>query len=165
MRLPIRRLGPSLYGMRSLRFIFLCLLILPSFALRAEENVTYPTAPLAIKAHGKVLHFTVEVATSEDQQRHGLMFRNSLPAMHGMIFVFAANKQVTFWMKDTPLPLDMLFIDRHGIISQIVEKATPESTTPIPSMGKVRAVLELIGGAAAQYHIARGDKVIYRLAP
>ena len=151
--------------MRALNLFFaICLLLSPLSSARAEE-MTFPTDTLAIKTHDATLHYTVEVATSEEQQHQGLMFRKSLPKMHGMIFVMSHPRQVTFWMKNTPLPLDMLFIDNKGIVAQIKENATPESTDQIASAGEVRAVLELKGGAAAQYHIAPGDKVIYSLFP
>ena len=136
---------------------------LPVFA--QEQDVQFPTASLTIKTQEKNIPLTVEVATSEAQQEHGLMFRKSLASDHGMIFDFGASRHTAFWMKNTLIPLDMVFIDNGGIITQIVERAEPESTRTIPSEKDVRAVLELAGGTAKLDHIVPGDRVIYSIFP
>lgn len=151
--------------MRINPFIFLlCVLFLAPSLVRAEE-VTFPTSQLDIKTQAQTLHFTVEVATSHKQHDYGLMFRKSLPDLHGMIFIFPQPLRVSFWMKNTLIPLDMLFLDNKGIITQIAANAKPESTDLIPSTHDTRAVIEIAGGAAAHYHIVPGDRVIYSLFP
>jgi uncharacterized membrane protein (UPF0127 family) len=138
-------------------------LLLPASVF--AEAVTYPVAPLAIITREGKINFTVEVATTEEQHENGLMFRKNLPQDHGMIFIFTPVKQVNFWMKNTLIPLDMLFVDNQGIVTQIAANAEPESTALISSTSEVRAVIELAGGTAAQDHIAKGDKVIYPIFP
>jgi uncharacterized membrane protein (UPF0127 family) len=144
--------------------LLLCLVFLAPSAARTEE-VAFPTDRLDIRTQRDTLHFTVEVATSDEQHERGLMFRKSLPDLHGMIFIFPAAQRVAFWMKNTLIPLDMLFVDDRGNITQIARNARPESTDLIPSSQEVRAVIEIAGGAAAQYHIAPGDRVVYSLFP
>jgi len=144
--------------------LLLFLLFLPLSLTHAEE-VAFPTAPLAIQTQQGKIDLTVEVATTDAQHEHGLMFRKTLPDRHGMIFIFSQLQQPVFWMKNTLIPLDMLFIDDHGIITQVFENAPPESTDLIPANKPTRAVIELPGGTSAHYHIASGDKVIYSLFP
>jgi len=108
---------------------------------------------------GKVNDFKVEVAASAPTRATGLMNRKSLAAGRGMIFVFREPKEVMMWMKDTLIPLDMLFIDTAGEIMNIAENAKPMDETIIPSRGLSAYVLELAGGEAKRLHIAPGDKV------
>jgi uncharacterized protein len=103
--------------------------------------------------------FSVELATTPDQQALGLMYRDSLAPDAGMLFVFASERQVDFWMKNTRIPLDMLFIGADGRIRHITERAVPYSETPIPSVEDVRAVLEINGGTVARLGIKEGDVV------
>jgi uncharacterized membrane protein (UPF0127 family) len=103
--------------------------------------------------------FTVELATTPEQMARGLMFRRSLPPDAGMLFVYPDSRPVAFWMKNTLIPLDMLFIAGDGKVSRIVERAVPLSETPISSVDEVRAVLELNGGTAARLGIKPGDVV------
>lgn len=150
-----------------MRFLFLlpfyCLLLLIPFA--AVEGVTYPVTDLDIKTQTQTLHFTVEVATTRVQQEHGLMFRKSLAPLHGMIFIFPTPRQIDFWMKNTLIPLDMIFIDEHGTIKGITANATPLSEALIPSPPGITTVLEVAGGTCKTNHIAQGDQVIYSLKP
>lgn len=87
------------------------------------------------------------------------MFRESMPQDHGMLFDFETEQPVAFWMKNTPLPLDMLFIDRTGTVVHIAKGTIPYSETPIPSTRPVRAVLELNAGTADRLGITSGAKV------
>lgn len=90
------------------------------------------------------------------------MFRRSLGPDRGMIFPFAAPEQATFWMKDTLIPLDLIFIRADGSIANIAAKARPMDETLLPSEGMVDAVLELAGGRAAELGIRPGDRVEWR---
>lgn len=108
------------------------------------------------KAHG----FTVELAVTADQRAQGLMHRESMPPDHGMLFDFGEARPVAMWMQNTPLPLDMLFIQRDGTISHIHKKAVPFSKAIIDSRGAVNFVLELNGGRTDALGIAVGDKVM-----
>ena len=89
------------------------------------------------------------------------MFRKSLPEGQGMLFDFHEEQPVGFWMQNTYIPLDMIFIRGDGSILRIAENTEPLSTRIIPSGGPVRAVLELIGGSARKFGIAPGDKVAF----
>ena len=117
--------------------------------------------PLQIKTAAGASHrFTVEVAATEAQQERGLMFRTSLMPDAGMIFPMHPPRFASFWMKNTLIPLDLLFIRANGSIARIAANARPFSLTPIDSGEPVAAVLELAGGRAAQLGIQEGDHVI-----
>lgn len=105
--------------------------------------------------------FTIEVATTEAERERGLMFRRTLPQDGGMLFVYAEPQPISMWMKNTLIPLDMVFIDAWGRVHRIQTRTEPFSTTPIPSDGEVQAVLELNAGAADAIELKAGDKVIY----
>ncbi len=89
------------------------------------------------------------------------MFRRSLPADGGMLFDFGRDQPVSMWMKNTLIPLDMLFIDRRGVIVNLHQRAVPHSLVPISSAGRVRAVLELNGGTVGRLKIKPGDRVLH----
>ncbi len=115
--------------------------------------------PLSITtASGKTHRFTVEIARSPEEQARGLMHRQSLPPDHGMIFPYDPPQPVGFWMKDTLIPLDMIFIAPGGRILRI-EQAVPLSLEPVASGEAVEAVLELNGGRSTELGIAAGDQV------
>ena len=126
--------------------------------------VSPPPAPLPIStvvidtALGPA-KFRVEIAADEASRDYGLMNRKSMPANDGMLFDFHDPSQVTFWMKDTILPLDMLFIRADGTIANIKANAIPFSLVPIPAAEPVRAVLEINGGRAKALGIEPGEKV------
>jgi uncharacterized protein len=103
--------------------------------------------------------FSVELAVTEDERMHGLMFRKHLPLGQGMLFDFKTEQEVTMWMKNTYIPLDMFFIRRDGRILRIAENTEPLSETIIPSGGPALAVLEVIGGTAKKFGIEAGDRV------
>jgi uncharacterized protein len=103
--------------------------------------------------------FTVEIADNDEERARGLMFRKELPAGRGMLFEFKPEQEVAFWMKNTIIPLDMIFIRGDGTIRRIVAQTTPLSLEQIPSEGPVRAVLEVAAGTTEKLGIAPGDKV------
>jgi uncharacterized membrane protein (UPF0127 family) len=103
--------------------------------------------------------FAVEVVSTEAERERGLMFRRELPEYTGMLFDFHREQPVSFWMKNTYLPLDMLFIRGDGRILSIAQNTKPLSEDLIPSGGPIRAVLEVIGGTAQKLGIAPGDRV------
>ena len=119
--------------------------------------------PLTITtANGKTHRFTVEVARSPEEQAHGLMDRQSLAPDHGMIFPYEPAQAVAFWMKNTLIPLDMVFISPGGKILRIEANTVPLSLDPVGSGDVVEAVLEIPGGRAAELGIQAGDQVIWR---
>ncbi len=108
------------------------------------------TIPLTIAMDGQAHRFAVEVARTEEEQKRGLMFRTSLPEDGGMLFPFAKPRIASFWMENTLIPLDMIFIRADGSIDRIAENTIPRSREPVASGGEVAAVLELAGGTAAR---------------
>lgn len=104
----------------------------------------------------------VEVARSPDELAYGLMKMNELPGTDGMLFVAAQPSQLYFWMKDTLISLDLLFIDSAGKVISIAANQKPMSLHFIPSGGIAKAVLEIQGGMAVRWGIKSGDKLIYR---
>jgi uncharacterized membrane protein (UPF0127 family) len=110
-------------------------------------------------ADGTERAFDVELAVSPQQQAQGLMYRHSLAADAGMLFVYRPAREVSMWMKNTVIPLDMLFIAEDGVIVKVVERAVPFSLTTIDSGARVRAVLEINGGTANRLGIRPGDQV------
>jgi uncharacterized membrane protein (UPF0127 family) len=105
--------------------------------------------------------FTVEVAATPAEQERGLMFRKSLAPDRGLIFPYAPAQEVAFWMKNTLIPLDMIFIRSDGTIARIAT-AKPLDLTPVPSGEPVSAVLEIRGGRAAELGIREGDVAEWR---
>jgi uncharacterized membrane protein (UPF0127 family) len=103
--------------------------------------------------------FKVEIAADDETRERGLMNRRFMPADHGMLFEFPDTAPVSFWMKNTYIPLDMIFISASGTVTHIVANAEPLSERIIPSGPPCRAVLELNGGVAASIGLAVGDKV------
>ncbi|HYA04518.1 MAG TPA: DUF192 domain-containing protein [Xanthobacteraceae bacterium] len=103
--------------------------------------------------------FSVELATNDAERERGLMFRKEMPEGHGMLFDFQTDQPVNFWMRNTYIALDMIFIRGDGRILRIAENTQPMSDALIPSGGPVRAVLEVIAGSARKFGIASGDRV------
>ena len=110
---------------------------------------------------GNEILYKVEIATTQKQRQRGLMFRDSMPKDQGMLFGYRSQRQVSMWMKNTILPLDMLFIDSSGKIINIVKNTTPFSEETIDSGGVVLSVLELNAGQAEKHGIQAGDQVSY----
>ena len=113
------------------------------------------------QADGTERAFDVELAVSPQQQAQGLMYRQSLAADAGMLFIYRPARPVSMWMKNTLIPLDMLFIAEDGEIVKTVERTVPLSLTTISSDGRVRAVLEINGGMASRLGIRPGDRVVH----
>ncbi|WP_343082098.1 DUF192 domain-containing protein [Ostreiculturibacter nitratireducens] len=105
---------------------------------------------------GGQARFTVEVADDEGERAQGLMHREALAASAGMLFVYERTQEAAFWMENTLIPLDMIFIDETGRVTRVHENARPLDRTPIPSGGPIRYVLEINGGLAARIGIAPG---------
>ena len=114
--------------------------------------------PLTIRSAKGIHHFTVQIAATPDQQERGLMFYKSLGPDQGMIFPYDPPQDISFWMKNTLIPLDMLFIRADGTIARIAT-AKPLDETPVPAGEPVAAVLEIRGGRAAELGIRPGDRV------
>ena len=118
-----------------------------------------PVVPLSVAHDGKRHAFRVEVARGAEEQARGLMFRTRMGADEGMIFPMDPPRPASFWMKNTVIPLDIIFVGTDGRILNIAANAVPYSEQPLPSAGAVKAVLELNGGRAAKLGIVPGDRV------
>lgn len=149
-------------------FFVLCLSLLAALLLAFSAAAQEQGAPqtglrseaLSITAaDGKVHDFTVEIADTVETRARGLMFYESLAADAGMLFDYHADREVVFWMKNTLVSLDMLFIARDGRIASIAENTEPLSEALVPSNAVVRFVLEVPAGTSARLGIAPGDRV------
>jgi uncharacterized membrane protein (UPF0127 family) len=152
--------GLSFVGMVGLRLsrpaFVLCLLIsLLTSPTRAQGGLE----PLEITTATGTHAFQVEIANNEASREKGLMYRRFMPADRGMLFEFERSEPVAFWMKNTYISLDMVFIARDGTVTHVAANAEPLSEAIVPSGGPCVAVLELNGGEAARIGLREGDKV------
>ena len=145
--------------------LLICLLPLAGRAAdTSKAQATLPEEDLVIVTHDGTPHlFHVEMAMTDDQQEIGLMWRTSLAADHGMLFDAVTPRISTMWMKNTLIPLDMVFISADGTVASIVEHAVPQSLAIISSDVPVRATLELQDGITEALDIRVGDKVRQRI--
>jgi len=142
---------------RLLSAVLALFLLLPLAASAAEK---FDTQPLRIVTrNGKSHAFTVEMAVTPRQREEGLMFRRKMAPDHGMLFAFGETRQVFMWMKNTYLPLDMLFIGKDGQVRSIKENAEPLSETIIDSKGPIDFVLELNAGTVKRLGLRKGNRV------
>lgn len=132
----------------------LLLVLVTPLAACADDN------HLVIKSANGEHAFTVEVVDTPEDRARGLMFRDSLAPDAGMLFDFHESRPVSFWMQNTLIPLDMLFIKSDGHIANIHVNARPLDPTTIPSDGPVEYVLEIAGGRSTELGIAAGDLVV-----
>jgi uncharacterized membrane protein (UPF0127 family) len=138
----------------------LLLAVMPASVGAQQDLQKFATDRLSIEtADGRILDFEVELALTAEQRAQGLMFRRDLPDMGGMLFVYDKDWDISMWMKNTVIPLDMLFIKRDGRIVAIAERAVPFSLETISSGQPASGVLEINGGAAARLGIHPGDRV------
>ena len=137
-------------------FVFSAFLALSAgFSEAAEKSV------LEIATKTGVHSFSVEVVDNDADRAKGLMHRRSLPEGTGMLFDFHREQDVSFWMQNTYIPLDMIFIRADGRIHRIAENTVPLSLEQVPSRGPVRGVLEVIAGTSRKLGIAPGDRVAH----
>jgi uncharacterized protein len=144
-----------------MRLPFFTLLI--SFFAFAVQAAQSPCSPDKVSLRGDwgQVAFTVEVADTFEKRAQGLMFRESMPRFSGMIFVFDQPQRAQFWMKNTLIPLDMIFIDEDGKVSQIGEMAVPGSLDTVDGGEGILMVLEINGGMSAALGITAGSEVQY----
>jgi uncharacterized membrane protein (UPF0127 family) len=139
--------------------IALTLAVVGLIAVRSGAAAERTTIEIASRTG--VHLFSVELVDNDKDRAQGLMYRKSLPEGQGMLFDFGREQDVAMWMKNTYIPLDMMFIRGDGRILRIAENTTPLSERIIASGGPVRAVLEVIGGTAQKLGIAPGDRVAH----
>jgi len=131
----------------------------------AGDEAAVGTLPVTIRTAEGDLRFDVETAITPDEQRRGLMFRESLPTNGGMIFPFEFPRMASFWMRNTLIPLDMIFIRADGMITNIAQETVPYTLDSYFSTEPVIAVLEIDGGRSAELGIDAGDHVSWPDGP
>ena len=139
------------------------LLLMGAVQPSPSHAATLRQEPLEVTTAKGTTKFMVEIADTEETRNHGLMFRKSLAPDKGMLFDFKTPREAAFWMRNTLISLDIIFITEDGRILTIARNAVPHSEVPIPSGGVIRGVLELAGGRAAQLGIYPGDRVKHRI--
>ena len=140
-----------------------CLVLLLLIAAGCIGQTQFKSGSLTINTKYDNLYYRVEVADNQRLKSIGLMYRSSLPANQGMLLLNEKPRQLNIWMKNTFIPLDIIYIDTNGYIVKIVENAQTESTKVMPSDGRVQAVLELNAGQVQKRDIAVGDRVTYQV--
>ena len=143
------------------RVLLALLWLLPLLAAASSRLDGAELQTLEIASKNGVHTFAVELALTPDEQSRGLMYRRSLPEGQGMLFDFKRDQETSFWMKNTYIPLDMIFIRGDGRIHRIAENTEPLSERMVPSNGPIRAVLEVIAGTTRKLGIAPGDRVAH----
>lgn len=147
-----RQLGwPRLGALFSLLLMAACLLSGNAEAMRREDMKLHTSKGIKV--------ISVEITETQEEKMKGLMFRPSLPDNQGMIFAYDPPREITMWMRNTYIPLDMVFIRSDGIVHRIEAWTRPLSEEIIASRGDVAACLELAGGAAERIGLKPGDRV------
>jgi uncharacterized membrane protein (UPF0127 family) len=138
------------------------MVMLFSISARAEgEQVVFKQSQLSISSGSHIYNFSIDVAENFAQRARGLMFRKSMPDQKGMLFLLDENQTVTMWMKNTYIPLDIIFINRAGVIVHIAKNAVPESLDIISSQFPVISAFEVNAGLTNRLNIKKGDKIIH----
>ena len=132
--------------------LFFVLLLCACTSSAAPQVIIHPK-------QGESVQVTIEIADTPEKRSFGLMYRKDLPESHGMLFLFPREEPLSFWMKNTPLPLDIIFISSSRTIVSIAQHTTPFSEHPIPSGAPAQFVLEVNGGFCQRHHIVVGDQM------
>ena len=150
--------------MGRIALLVMVLLVGPVWA-QAPTPVTFGRGEIEIETRQGRHHFAVELATTPDQQVQGLMFRRALAPDAGMLFLYDDEHEIQMWMKNTLIPLDMIFIKADGRILSVAERTVPQSLATIGSKGPARAVLEVNGGTVSRLGIKPGDRIVHPAFP
>ncbi|HWH18135.1 MAG TPA: DUF192 domain-containing protein [Allosphingosinicella sp.] len=132
---------------------------------RISAQTGLQVVPLQIRSGGRIHQFRVEVAATEEQQAQGLMFVERLGPNEGMVFPFVPPRPASFWMKNTLIPLDMIFVRPDCSIAKIAVNTVPQSLDPVATEESVAAVLEIAGGRSVELGINEGDCVSWPGGP
>ncbi len=143
--------------------LFHVLLVVIALPAAAENDITFSRDILEVVTEdNRSWTFRVDLAVSPAQRSRGLMFRKTMADDEGMLFLFGREAPRSFWMKNTYLPLDIIFLDRHGVIVSIAADARPLDETSIPSGVPAAGVLEVLAGTSRRLGLEPGDRVIHR---
>ncbi|MBL4601334.1 MAG: DUF192 domain-containing protein [Emcibacteraceae bacterium] len=141
--------------------LFLSLVFVLCLTAVTQAQEKFPQGELSIKTTTHSYDFEIELALDDSHRQYGLMFRDSLAEMSGMLFVYDRKRNLSMWMKNTFIPLDIIFIDNQGKIINIAKSTQPRSLSIIRSKKAAKAVLELNGGLTDKLEIAVGDEIIH----
>ncbi len=144
-------------------FIYFAWLVVSILGLSGSqaEDIAFETSEIWVESGSSQYHFFVEIAETRNQRQRGLMFRPDLPQNTGMLFDFGEETQLSMWMKNTFIPLDMLFVNEQGTIHRIVENTTPLSLKTIPGGAPTMVVIEFNAGVTRRLGIRPGDRIIH----
>lgn len=144
-------------------FLYFILTFILTIALSSSvmAQTNFPRSELSIKTEDNVYDFQIELALDDTHRQYGMMFRNSMDDMSGMLFVYDEKQRLSMWMRNTFISLDILFIDEGGEIMRIAHSRQPRSISLIRSGSAAKAVLELKGGIAKSLGIEEGDVIIH----
>ena len=155
-----RHVGRHVAGLR----VLLCAaLLVVAACLAPHAAVAAEFEPLNIIGKAGSHHFQVEVARTDKERATGLMYRKEVPEGRGMLFDFGREQEVSMWMENTYVSLDMIFIRKDGRILSIAENTTPLSRAVVSSKGPAFAVLEVVAGTAKKLGLAPGDQIAHPL--
>lgn len=155
---------------RNLTILLLSILFFGDFSV-ATAGQRHPISGMKVEnlsivrgqAEQEVVTYLVEMAVTPTESQKGFMFRRQIPEKTGMLFVFSEPQVARFWMKNTFVPLDLIFIDQSGCILKIHPNAIPQDLTTISSDSIIKAVLEIHGGEAEKLNIRQYDRVLHRI--
>jgi hypothetical protein len=144
-------------------FLFIALCLAQAGPARAQSALAnFERGELEIETGDGTRHvFQIELATTPEQKSQGLMFRRSLAPDGGMLFIYPSVRTISMWMRNTLIPLDMVFIAADGRIVKVAQRTVPMSLATISSGGPAKAVLEVNGGTAARLGLKPGDRVVH----
>lgn len=117
---------------------------------------------LFVETKNNVIKFKTDIADTREKQEYGLMFQNSIPNDYGMTFLYSGEKVISMWMKNTYIPLDMVFFDKQGYVVHIIKNAQPHDLSPKSSVIPVKGVIEMNGGLVEKNGISVGDKIVIK---
>lgn len=143
--------------------MLVCVSLLFAAAAVIPAEPTAKAEQIAVETASGERAFSVEVVRKEKERNRGLMFRHEMANDHGMLFDYDPPQKISFWMKNTFIPLDIIFIGADGRVLNIAESTTPLSLERLPAAGEARGVLEINGGLSAKLGIKPGDKVRHAL--
>lgn len=143
------------------KFLYLFIILWLSFSSLNANEIKFKKSLIVIKTQNSEYIFNVEVAETALERSRGLMYREQLKQNEGMLFIYPEKQIIKMWMKNTFIPLDMIFIDENGKIIKIIKMTSPKDLTPIGPEVKLKSVLEINGGLTSYLNINIGDKIIY----
>lgn len=135
--------------------------LLAAFAVLSAAVAAPKLEPLTFETASGPQTFQIEIADTPKQREVGLMYRRSMPEDHGMLFDFGRPKEISMWMQNTYVSLDMVFVGEDARVTRIAENTEPLSTRIVSSEGPARYVVELLAGSAKRIGLKPGDKVVH----